>query len=155
MNKVGFAFLLFFVFQISVCQFVNKSPQRSAQPLIVIGMLSGSIIADAVGDALCDAGHKVPGHSLQALSVGFLLPLPYILDLKPYTWGWYAASYLLIRVSLFDPFYNITRGLPLEYIGNCSVWDKTLQKFDPPAGMLTGGRVLVFAIGIKIPIDHL
>jgi len=49
-------------------------------------MLSGSIIADAAGDALCATGHKLPGHSLQALSIGFLLPLVYMLDLEKGTW---------------------------------------------------------------------
>ena len=155
MKQLPIIFFLLLVFQLSNCQQSLVKNTRHDQPAKVIFMLSGSIIADAAGDALCATGHKLPGHSLQALSIGFLLPLVYMLDLEKGTWGWYLSTYCLLRISLFDPAYNLTRDQPLNYIGNCSLWDKGLQEFNPPSFMLTGARILTFSIGIKIPIDHL
>ena len=154
MKQLPIIFFLLLVFQLSNCQQYLVKNTRQNQPVKVIFMLSGSIIADAVGDALCANNNKVGGHSLQALSIGFLLPLVYMLDLKQGTWGWYLSTYCLLRISFFDPAYNLTRGQPLNYIGNCSLWDKGLQEFNPPSFMLTGARILTFSIGIKIPIDH-
>jgi len=154
MKVLVLIFSLLFVFQVSNCQKLHDQRTSLSEPVKIIFMFSGSIIADAAGDALCHTGNKVPGHSLQALSIAFLLPLTYILDLEKGSWGWYIATYGLIRISLFDPVHNITSGQPLNYIGNCSLWDKGLQQFNPPSFMLTGARILTFSVGIKIPIDH-
>ena len=60
-----------------------------------------------------------------------------------------------MRMALFDPAYNITRGLNMGYVGNTSYWDKGIQMFDPPQGMKIWGHSVVFIIAITIPINQL
>jgi hypothetical protein len=55
---------------------------------------------------------------------------------------------------LFDPVYNLTRGLPVTYIGTTSLWDKGLQKLAPPEGFLFGRGVSAIA-GISLPLNNL
>lgn len=121
----------------------------------VIGIYTTSIVLNAVGDGLRDDGNKVWGHSLNVASTGLLLASPFIFNIKKNTWGWYLASYVCLRVALFDPVYNTTRGLPIDYIGNTSLWDKGLQKFNPPKGIHMFGRSVFFMIAIAIPINQL
>ena len=52
---------------------------------------------------------------------------------------------------MFDPIYNGTRGLPINYIGNTSLWDKGLQEFDPEAGLLFMRAVFLTA-GVSITL---
>lgn len=128
----------------------NKIPES----VKVIGIYTGSILLDAIGDGLNDNGSKEWGHACNAASVGLLLTSPFIIDYDKSKWGWYLASYVSLRISLFDPAYNVTRGLPVTYIGGTSLWDKTLSRMAPPDGFMTGrGVSLIF--GISIPINEL
>ena len=69
-------------------------------------------------------------------------------------WWWYAMSYVSLRIGLFDYSYNITRGLPLGYIGSTSTWDKAMQQVAPPGNQLFV-RGIFLTIGIVIPINEL
>ena len=70
-------------------------------------------------------------------------------------WWWYLASYISIRIAVFDYSYNITRGLPMSHIGTTSITDKIQQKFNPPAGHIFFPKMIFFTVGITIPIKEL
>jgi hypothetical protein len=132
-----------------------KKEWRYKEAVKTIALFSSSIILDAVGDGLNDNGQKVWGHALQATSTGLLVASPFILDVDKSQWGWYAASYISLRIGLFDPAYNLTRGLPVDYVGNSSLWDKTIREAKSPGGLLMMGRSIFFTVGIFIPINEL
>jgi hypothetical protein len=120
-----------------------------------VTLYSASIVLDAVGDGLNDSGQKVGGHALNAMSTGLLVASPFILDADKHNWGWYAASYVSLRVGLFDMSYNATRGLPLQYVGNSSIYDKTVAATKSPDSWLFAGRTFCLFIGVVIPINEL
>src|SRR6056297_3250259 len=72
----------------------------------ILGIFASSILLDAVGDGLNDRGDKVWGHGLNAASTGVLLASPFIIDIELEKWRWYAGSYMLMRIGLFDFTYN-------------------------------------------------
>ena len=129
--------------------------QKFSKPFKVILLFSSSVILEAIGDAKYDEGQKQLGKLFQAASVGLLVASPILLDIDRSKWGWYFASYISMRVALFDPCYNLTRGLHMGYIGNTSYWDKGIQAFDPPQGMKIFGHSVVFMFAISIPINQL
>ena len=129
-----------------------NTPPMSAK---VIGIFIGSVFLDAIGDGLNDDGFKGWGHALNAASTGLLLVSPFILDIKLRDIGWYFASYLFIRMAVFDPMYNLTRDLGIDYIGNTSLWDKAWQRLNPPTNTKMIFHGLSFSVGIAIPIRHL
>lgn len=125
------------------------------EPVKVIALYTTSIALEAVGDALYDDGDKAWGKSLQAASLGLVIVSPFVLDVERGTWYWYLSSYVCLRVALFDPMYNATRGLPLGYTGTTSVWDKAVQRVVPPEGVKMFGHSVFFIIGVSIPICEL
>lgn len=136
--------------------FAYKKPFKQSkipESVKVISIYAGSIILGAVGDGLNDDGIKTWGHVCNAASTGLLLSSPFIIDYEKSKWGYYLASYASLRIALFDPSYNLTRDLPLTYIGNTSFWDKGLQKMAPPDGFIAG-RGLSLMIGISMPIKE-
>jgi len=119
---------------------------------VALGIITTSIVFDAIGDGFNDSGNKVLGHSLNALSLAPLIISPFILDLKDYKWAWYLATYVTMRVAIFDPIYNTTRGLPIGYVGDSSLWDKSLRATKSPNSWIMAGRSLCFVVSISIPI---
>lgn len=119
----------------------------------VITLYSSAIILNAVGDGLNDSGEKQWGHACNAASIGILLTSPFIIDYEKSKWGWYLTSYTSLRIALFDYSYNLSRGLPLNYIGGTSTWDKVLKEMNPPDTYM--GRGVFFIVGITIPINKL
>lgn len=119
----------------------------------VITLYSSAIILNAVGDGLNDSGEKQLGHACNAASIGILLTSPFIIDYEKSKWGWYLTSYTSLRIALFDYSYNLSRGLPLNYIGGTSTWDKVLKEMNPPDTYM--GRGVFFIVGITIPINKL
>lgn len=132
---------------------VPREKKRIVESAKVIGLYTASIALNAIGDGLNDSGEKPWGHALNAASIGLLLSSPFIIDYEKERWYWYLISYTSLRIAFFDYTYNTTRGLPLNYIGGTSTWDKTLKKLNPPNTYL--GRGVFFTIGISIPIKHL
>ena len=119
----------------------------------VITLYSSAIILNAIGDGLNDSGEKQWGHACNAASIGILLTSPFIIDYEKSKWGWYLTSYTSLRIALFDYSYNLSRGLPLNYIGGTSTWDKVLKEMNPPDTYM--GRGVFFIVGITIPINKL
>lgn len=131
-----------------------KKESRIPESAKVIITYATSIVLDAVGDGLYDNGNKIGGKIFQASSVGILLVSPFYIKYDKSKWLTYLTSYTCLRISLFDPSYNLTRGLPLNYIGNTSYWDKGLKKLAPPDGLLAG-RGVSFIVGVALPINNL
>ena len=127
--------------------------KKNYEPVKVIALYSSAIILNAIGDGLNDSGEKQWGHACNAASIGILLTSPFIIDYEKSKWGWYLTSYVSLRIALFDYGYNLTRGLPLNYIGGTSTWDKVMKQMNPPDTYM--GRGVFFIVGITIPINKL
>ena len=148
-------FLAIILLFVSVSVFGQDPPRiKIPEPVKVITLYTASIVLEAVGDGLYDDGQKQLGKCLQAVSLGMLLVSPAVLDMDRDNFWWYLVSYVSLRIGLFDYTYNITRGLPMGYIGNTSYWDKALQEFNPP-GLQLWHRSIFFTVGIVIPIKEL
>ena len=143
-----------FVFALSAqYDSIYPAKKKISEPVKIIAIYSGSILLNAIGDGLNDSGEKQWGHACNAASIGLLLSSPFIIDYDKSKWFWYLASYTSLRIGLFDYTYNTTRGLPLNYIGGTSTWDKVLKKMNPPDTYM--GRGVFLTIGIAVPINEL
>ena len=138
----------------------SKPEKRMSEAAKVIISYSASILLNAIGDGLYDEGItrggnlKNWGKVCKVGSIGILLSSPFYIDYYKSNWATYLASYAFLRISLFDPAYNLTRGLPITYIGNTSLWDKGLQKIAPPDGFMWG-RGLSLIMGMALPLNNL
>ena len=111
------------------------------------------ILLDAVGDGLNDSRRKTAGHLLQALSLLGLLISPFIIR-EDIRWAWYIIDYAFLRIALFDMIYNLTRGLPIGYIGTTSIWDKFMQWISPGYFQWIA-RVLFLLTAVAICVNEL
>jgi hypothetical protein len=137
-----------------ILSFFVQSNGQNKDAWKLIGLYSGSIVLNAVGDGLNNDNHKTAGHICNAGSIGLLVASPLIIDYNRKKWYVYALTYTSLRISLFDPVYNSTRGLPLNYIGSTSLWDKYLGVFKPSDGFLFG-RGCIFIFSVTFPIQEL
>jgi hypothetical protein len=106
------------------------------------------IFFNAFGDGLNDSNRKVAGHIMVAIYIGLLLASPFIVNLTGVIWWVYILKYAFIRFALFSPIYNITRGLPLLYVGESSL-DDLLYKWTKQTPMIFE-RVVFLIIGVFI-----
>lgn len=83
------------------------------------------IILDALKDALYDNGKKFASGTVD---IFFLSAMICGVVLMQGDWIW-IVIYILLRYALFDLIYNITRKLPLLYLGNTKFYDRVLTKF--------------------------
>jgi len=141
-------------FEYNFDPFVPEKRWKFSEPAKVILLFGSAVILEAIGDGLYDDGQKELGKLFQASSVGLLVASPFILNVDKSKWFWYFLSYTSMRMALFDPAYNLTRGLNMGYTGNTSYWDRGIQMFDPPQGMKIWGHSVVFIIAITIPINN-
>jgi hypothetical protein len=154
-----FLFILFLTISLSgfsqgnYQQVLKEIKMNTHEPIKVIGIYAGSILLNAVGDGLNDSGHKTAGHICDALSLGLLITSPFIIDYDKSKWGYYLATYCFLRIAMFDPTYNLTRGQNIGYVGTSNEWDRTINKIDPSG--LAFGRAICFTLGICIPINEL
>ena len=123
---------------------------------IALALVTSSIVLDAMADGVRDNHtNLVLSHSLEAASILPLLLSPFLLDLKDYQWASYLVTYCTMRIAIFDPVYNATRGLPLGYIGDSSSYDKMLKRMTGPGqGWLIGARSLSFVVSVSIPLKY-
>jgi hypothetical protein len=127
---------------------IKRTGQSRFVPLAIF---ISSIALNACGDGLNDSGKKIEGHILNACSVGVLLMSPFILKLDRKKWLPYLVSYTFIRIALFDPIYNTSRGLPFEYLGNSSLTDKAFKSW---GGLGMFERGVCFVVGFSIPLNE-
>lgn len=134
------------------------------QQIGTLVFVAGAIVVGAMADAYNDKSdatkgtkvadkklkksNKTIGHALEVGEKALLLTAPFILDLERSDWLTYGASYLFLRVALFDVVYNLTRKLPINYSGVSSWWDKIMSKM-PGFGKWTY-RVLFAITGVAL-----
>jgi len=138
----------------------EKQTWKHKEAAITLACNMAAIALDAMGDGYLDRSKVEPGnryaergHMLSAASVGVLLVRPFLSDMSRTDWGWYISSHILLRMGSFDHFYNAARGLPFNYIGSTSYWDRFWSN-SPPAWKL-GFQSLYFTVGVAIPIKEL
>ena len=136
--------------------FLNISAQkfRPGERWKVPVVYGTSMVFNAVGDGLNDSGHKDVGHCFNAASIGLVVMSPLIFDYQKDKWYIYPLSCMFVRIGVFDWAYNWTRGLPYNYIGGTSIWDKGMKKLAPPDGFALG-RVVSFTVGFTLPLNFL
>ena len=131
----------------------------NAAQVLTTNILAVSL--DAIGDGLRDNAWITHdsrtskwGHLANAGSVACLLVVPLGQGFDFQEWCWYIASYTLIRIAIFDPIYNATRGLPWDYHGQSSNWDVLVNnKLKAPDGEIMM-RLVTFSVGVTIPIQQ-
>jgi hypothetical protein len=138
---------------IALCLFVGAQAQQRKHDgrWARIGLITSSIVFNAVGDGLYDDGHKLAAKSFRAASIGSLLAIPVVsgpIDRKKAFK--YALSYGLMRFAIFDLAYNGTRGLPLNYIGTTSIHDRVVGGSPP----LMIGMMRATSLWISIELNN-
>lgn len=111
-----------------------------------LGLFTGSIVLNAVGDGLNDSGNKEWGHVCNAASIGLTLSIPLIIDVNKDNWLWYLLEYTFIRFGIFDYTYNLAAGNDFNYIGNSNFYDRSLVNQDH----LFLPKTLSLTVGIAI-----
>lgn len=133
---------------------INTTGQNWKKGLAVVGYHTATICLGALGDSQYDLGNKEWGHALHAAEVGMLLGGGFIW--KPRGTSEivsYILSYGFLRLSLYDAFYNWNSGLPVNFVGSTSEYDKFMSKIPPHGRTFIKSWSLV--IGISIPILEL
>ena len=106
------------------------------------------------GDGLNNRGVQTWGHLLRGLEVATLIWLPFLFNLSAINEGAALfASYICIRISLFDYIRNLTAGQPLFYMGGKNWWDLTLAKVYP-SGLLFA-RFIFMVAGVGTILKYL
>lgn len=121
------------------------------QDVRVISIFTASVILNGIGDGLNDSKIKGIGHTFNIVATGTLLTTPFFINDNKNFWL-YILSYACIRYSIFDISYNLTRGLPYNYVGNSAYTDKILNKINP--NFVTASKIAVLGIGFYIPIRY-
>ena len=146
--------LLVFALNIQAQDFTLYNPPSKFPEWAKVALVySTSIALDAMADGYRDDGNKQLSHALEAASVGTLLMSPFIINYKQDRWGRYLTSYVTMRLAIFDPIYNTTRGLPLSYMGTTSIYDKALNK--APEHFMYYLRGVSLMVSIAIDINEL
>jgi hypothetical protein len=108
----------------------------------------------SAGDGLNNRGVQTWGHLLKALEIGTLLWLPYIFSLSEINQGLaITASYICLRISLFDYIRNLTAGQSLFYMGGKNWWDMALSTQNT-AGLVFG-RLIFLTAGLWVIYRYL
>ena len=115
----------------------------------IAGLYTASVILNAVGDALNNSNRKTVGHICNGASIGMLVASPFLVKYNTKKWYWYLASYVSLRVALFDVTYNTVKGLPLNFTGTTSPTDITYNKMEINPNLT---RSLCLTLGMSIPI---
>jgi hypothetical protein len=112
------------------------------------------VLLGSAGDGLNNRGVQTWGHLLKALEIATLLWLPYIFSLSEINQGLaITASYICLRISLFDYIRNLTAGQPLFYMGGRNWWDMLLAKLQP-SGLLFA-RLIFLTAGLWVIYKYL
>ena len=139
---------------ISSLNVAGQYKNQNKEAYKTIALFTTSIVLGGIGDALNDDGMKPYGHACDALSIGLLVASPFLLDIDKSNWASYILSYTFIRFALFDASYNLTRGLPVGYVGNSCLTDKALRATASPDSWIIGAKSISLVIGFSIPIKY-
>lgn len=109
-----------------------------------IGLFTASVVFNAVGDGLYDEGRKTEAKLLRTASIATLLSVPIFTKVNKNNGFDYVITFTGIRYGLFDAGYNLTRGLPYDYLGTTSHVDLFLKNLPKP--LVTSTKVLSLGI---------
>ena len=132
---------------------ISATGQDWKRGLAIAGYHVACVGLGAVADGLYDDGYKEWSHALHAVEIGGIISGPFIFKLDRSDALSYILSYGFIRLSLFDAFYNATRGLPYDYVGNTSEYDKFISEIPPHGRTFIKSWSLI--VGFAIPINEL
>lgn len=126
-----------------------KTHKENLEWVKIVGIYTASVVLNAMGDGFNNSNKKTLGHVLNGASIGLLVASPFLVKYDTKKWYWYLASYVSLRVGLFDVTYNATRGLPFNFTGTTSPTDKAYNKMEIDPNVT---RSLCLTIGMSIPI---
>jgi hypothetical protein len=130
---------------------ISTQAQNWKKGLAIVGYHTATVCLGAVADAQFDMGNKPLAHTLHAVEIGAVLGGPFIF--KPHDTSEilaYMFSYMFLRFSFYDVFYNWQRDLPINYVGNTSHYDRFFAKMPPDGRMWWKSCSLI--VGFAIPI---
>jgi hypothetical protein len=88
------------------------------------------IVFEAIPEGLADRGMKTFAGILEALKLVVITGLLFlffngIIRFEYNSYIWYiVVGYILVRFSLFDLLYNLSRGVELNHVGTTKLYDK-------------------------------
>lgn len=144
------------LFSIVVLGYSQKTQIEERRQIIKENVIINSVIISAVtlnayGDARNHMGHNKIGHLSNTASIACLLALPYLQYKFEFKQWWVMPiKYGTARLSLFNPIYNTTRGLPLDYTGTSNYTDEI---FAPRGFHNIWFRGIPLTFSILIPIE--
>lgn len=92
-------------------------------PLFLLAL----VVFDAVGDAFRLRGWNIPHHVVESVHVGGWIVVWALFG--PAFLPVYVYMYVLGRIVLFDPVFNLVAGLPFFYVGSNSIYDIAVTVF--------------------------
>jgi len=119
--------------------------------LTALGVIVTSIAAGGLADGFNDKGKKNLGHAIETVEKGSLVMSPFLLmaaGAEPRMFLAYGISYLLLRASTFDLFYNVARGNKIGYVGKTGLWGKIVSKIPPHGRWWIRSIFLIAGLGI-------
>ena len=127
--------------------------QNWKRGLTVVGYHVGTIALGAIADAQYDEGNKNLSHALHAAEVGALISGPFVFKVSKSEAFHYIGSYVFLRFSFFDSFYNVTRNLPVLYNGTTSGYDRFMNTM--PDDGKAWWKSMSLIVGVAFPLNHL
>lgn len=134
-------------------QYQYKPKVTKTDKIVTVSLFTASIVLNALGDGLNDSNRKTQGHICNALSIGSLLAIPLTTNVNKKKWYIYPLSYAFIRFSTFNPVYNRTRNLPINYTGTTSIDDKFWNSIKQRPDLFV--RSVSLVVGISLPLNEL
>ncbi len=132
---------------------MSATGQNWKRGLAVVGYHTATIALGAIGDAQYDEGNKNVAHMLKAGEIAMVASGPFVFNLNKRDALPYLSSYLFLRFSFFDSFYNLSRDLPVLFNGTTSGYDEFMNQI-PDHGKVWYKSISLI-VGVSIPIKHL
>jgi hypothetical protein len=129
---------------------ISNLHAQDGKVLKILGTAATWSILNGIGDGLNDSGEKGWGHAVNALSAAVLIGGTVWSEPNRKDWLRYIVIYAGARYVTFDPAYNLTRGLPVTYIGTTATIDKEMSKVPPGMRTFSRGLMACFTIGFTI-----
>lgn len=132
--------------------FISLNLSAQSDKYKVIGMSILETVADATGDALMDSGNKELGYIMQGATIALFVIEPALIEYNSFRdVSIKAVSLIAARVLLFNVTYNVVSGLPYDYIGSTSYYDKFCSS---QPDKFRFGKGIIITIGFAITINE-
>jgi hypothetical protein len=114
--------------------------------LLQVGLLTSSVVFNAVGDGLNSKLHYAEGHVFNGLSVASLLAIPCFTKVGNKVK--FLSTYVLLRYGLFDQIYNMSARNHIDYEGGDNYYDRTVIKL--PQNVIYGTKIISLGLVILL-----